>query len=195
MVTDLQVVRFRAQERPDLMAQAWRVRHQVFCEDLGWQIPSLNGIEMDGFDLEATHCAAIQRGLVLGCWRALSTAGPYLLEQCFADLLPPPLPKSPRIWEISRFAVLPSASARRAIGEVLVREGIAFGRDQGARRFIAVTDLSFERFLKSCGLTIKRLSAGPVPGVASTSPVGVGVIQCEIDARNLASIGLLPAVA
>ncbi len=195
MGQDLQVERFRAAERPDLMALAWRLRHQVFCEDLGWQIPSLNGIEMDEFDLDAVHCAVIRRGVVVGCLRALSTLGPYLLERYFAHLLPAPLPKSAEVWEISRFAVMPTVEDRRAVGAFLVREGFACGRDQGARTLIAVTEVTFERFLRSCGLEIKRLSKPAAGVVPSQGGPAIGVIQCDIGERNLASIGLLQAVA
>lgn len=195
MTEDLEVVRFRATERPDLMALAWRLRHQVFCEDLGWQIPSLNGIEMDAFDLQAMHCAVVRRGLVVGCLRALSTADPYLLEQSFAHLLPGPLPKSSAVWEISRFAVMPSVPDRREVGAFLVRAGFICGHDQGARTLIAVTEQGFERFLRSCGLEIKRLTPVFVPSISAVGASRIGVIQCDIGERNMASIGLLPAVA
>lgn len=182
-------------ERPDLMALSWRLRHQVFHDELCWQVPSLNGMEMDQFDRDATHCAVVSRGIVVGCWRGLSTAGPYLLEQVFPGLLPPPLPKSPDVWEISRFAVLPSVINRREVGALLVREAVAFGRDQNAQRLLAVTDPAFERFVKLCGLSIYRIGNPMIVGTSSRGPVKAVVITCTLDPDTLASVGLAARAA
>ena len=191
----LAVTRFRAKERPDLMALSWRLRHQVFHEELCWNVRSLNGIELDEFDLAASHCAVLLGDIVVGCWRALSTAGPYLLEEVFPELLPPPLPKSGRIWEISRFGVMPDLDIRREVGRLLVREAVALGRDLGAQRLLAVTDPPFERFVRSCGLAVRRIGGPMVVGNSRKGPVKAVVITCGLDPQTLAGVGLEAAAA
>jgi len=143
------------------MAQAWRLRHRVFREDLGWDVSSVDLLEFDRFDRDAWHCAIVAGDRLLGYLRALCTIDPYLLELNFPTLLGGnPAPKSRQIWEISRFAVVPDAPHKSMVGQLLIREGVALGRDMGASQLLAVTDPPFERFMLGSGLPICR-EAGP----------------------------------
>ena len=158
---NLRTVRFRSTDAPELMAQAWRLRHRVFRENLGWDVPSIDLLEFDRFDRDAWHCAVVSGDRLLGYLRALCTVDPYLLELSFPALLAGnPAPKSMKIWEISRFAVAPNEPRRRMIGRMLIQEGIAFGRDMGASQLVAVTDTAFERFMLGAGVPVHRI-AGP----------------------------------
>lgn len=194
MGDQFRVLRFRAHERPDFMALSWRLRYQVFHEDLGWRVPIRNALELDEFDRQAVHCAVLCDDIVVGSWRALPTDQPYLLETTFPGLLVPPLPKSSTVWEISRFAVMPNSSFRREVGRLLVREAVAFGRDREATRLIAVTDPFFERFVRSCGLLIQRIGGPRIVGSGKRGPVSAVVITCELDPATLASVGLEPLI-
>ena len=156
------IVRFRSNDAPELMAQAWRLRHRIFRENLGWEVPSIDLLEFDRFDRAAIHCAAVSGDRLLGYWRALCTTEPYLLEQNFPALLDgKPAPKSHLVWEISRFAMVPDLSRRREVGRLLVQEIGVFGSDMKAAQLIAVTEPAFERFVVRCGLPIRR-AAGPI---------------------------------
>lgn len=189
-MSNLEVVRFVAGEAPELMAQAWRLRHQVFREQLGWDVADRNLLEIDHFDKPAAHVAVMEGDLVVGYWRALPTDETYLLEESFPTLLDGPLPKSRLVWEISRFAVSPRHRRSREIGKLLVREIAAFGRDRDASDLIAVTDPVFERFVKVCGLKIDRIAGPKVVGKGIDGDVSAVVIHCAINHETLAGVGL-----
>lgn len=188
------IVRFRAGESPELMAQAWRLRHRIFRENLGWDVASIDLLEFDRFDSEAIHCAAVSGDRLLGYWRALCTVNPYLLETSFLNLLEGGVaPKSPDIWEISRFAMIADLPKRRDVGRLLVREIGAFGHDMRARRLIAVTEPAFERFVLRCGLPVCRI-AGPVQaGRGHDRDVQAVLISFDINPGTLTSIGTAAA--
>ncbi|MDG5493572.1 GNAT family N-acetyltransferase [Niveispirillum sp. BGYR6] len=178
---ELKIFRFRAGEAPEYMAQAWRLRHQVFRETLGWSVRSLNQLEIDQFDKMALHCVAVERDVVVGYWRSLRTTEPYLLEQYFPDLLEGrPLPKRPDIWEISRFAVAPSHPRRRDVGKSLALEIGRFGFDQGASRLIAVVEPPFGRFIRACGLPVTQDVTPVVVGTGSQGDVIATIITLDM---------------
>jgi len=183
-------------EAPELMAQAWRLRHRIFRESLGWNVASVDLLEFDRFDRDAFHCAVVSGDRLLGYWRALCTVNPYLLELNFPQLLGvQPAPKSPAIWEISRFAMVPDSPRRREIGRMLVREIAAFGNDVRAQQLIAVTEPAFERFVVRCGLPVKR-SAGPIcVGQSPDRDVHAVLITFDINPHTLASVGIAAEAA
>ncbi|MEA1652617.1 acyl-homoserine-lactone synthase [Nitrospirillum sp. BR 11164] len=164
-MSSLRVVNFSGPDSPELLAQAWRLRHRVFREGLGWDVASVDLLEFDGFDRKAWHCAALLGGRMVGYWRALPTTEPYLLERDFPMLLGDrPAPRSPGVWEISRFVICPDVANRRDVGRVLVQAIGAFGMARDAKRLIAVVEPAFGRFVRLCGL----------PVVEETAPIHVG---------------------
>ena len=190
------IIRFRAADAPELMAQAWRLRYRVFRENLGWEISSVDLLEFDGFDRNAWHCGAVLNGQLQGYWRALSTVDPYLLEHNFESLLGgKPPPKSPKIWEMSRFAMAPNVVNPREVARLLVRETVAFGRDMGADQLLAVSEPSFERFVTRCGLPVERI-AGPMHvGQGRHGDVHAVLMAFNINAHTLSSMGITAEAA
>lgn len=185
---------FRAQEHPDLMALAWRLRHRVFNDSLGWAIPNRDLLEIDEFDDRALHAAVTIGSRLAGYVRALPTAHPYLLSEHFPQLLDGPPPRADDIAEISRFAVDPALRSH-GVQRLLVREGVALAQALGARTMIAVTEPPFERYLKSCGLEITRLSTPQTVGEGSNGRVRALVIQCDLTPENLSAVGLTATAA
>ncbi len=189
MPNALRSIHFRAPEAPDLMALAWRLRHRVFNDDLGWAIPERDLLEIDSFDSRALHAAVLAGSRVAGYVRALPTTEPYLLSEHFARLLDGPPPRSPHVVEISRFCVDPQMRD----GDVqrrLVRDGVALAQTLGARVMIAVTEPPFERFLKACGLRIDRLCPPQTVGEGHHGRIRALVIRCDLSEANLAAVGL-----
>lgn len=54
-----------------LIEEAQRIRHAVYCEELGWEPISADGMEKDHYDQHAIHCLlrSVTRGSFVGCIR------------------------------------------------------------------------------------------------------------------------------
>ena len=72
----------------DEMEQAYRLRHQVFVEEMGWHnLAKPEGREIDQFDNKhAVHMLDIEHGEVLGYQRLLPTTRPHLLSDIMPEL-------------------------------------------------------------------------------------------------------------
>src|SRR4051812_19964745 len=84
-------------------------RYRVFVEKLGWELDTAKGEERDQFDRPDTvHVLALDDDdAPIGCARLLPTTAPYLLSDVFPQLLNGlAMPRSPQIWELSRFAAV-----------------------------------------------------------------------------------------
>lgn len=103
----------------------FRIRHSVYCDDLGWEHPRANGMEVDAYDAQSLHCLVGSRnsGDYIGCVRLVCTAAsdPQALlpfEKTCADTIdrsivdPAALPRS-RIAEVSRLAIVGQFRRRR----------------------------------------------------------------------------------
>jgi N-acyl amino acid synthase of PEP-CTERM/exosortase system len=129
-----------------LRDQAFRIRHQVYCEDLGLEPRRPHGREFDEYDPHATQVLLrhIESGEFIGCARAVETdsrdprfqlpferACDEVLDRNLID--PGTLPRE-HIAEISRLAVI--ARYRHRKGEEKMPYGASeddFGTDQQPR--------------------------------------------------------------
>lgn len=98
--------------------EVYRVRHEVYCRDLGWEAMREDGMEKDEFDASAVHCLLRHRhtGEPVGCTRLIMAdeAHPEALlpvEASCAEVLdrriidPARLPRR-TVAEVSRLAVM-----------------------------------------------------------------------------------------
>jgi N-acyl amino acid synthase of PEP-CTERM/exosortase system len=104
---------------------AFRIRHSVYCEDLGWEPTRADGMETDAYDAQSLHCLIRSQatGEYIGCVRlvAASPAHPAALlpfECTCGDTLDRAIvdtAKLPRekIAEVSRLAIVGSYRRRR----------------------------------------------------------------------------------
>lgn len=155
-----------------------RYRHKVFVEQLGWELKTQDGSELDQFDRPDTVYVVAQddEGHVSGCARLLPTTRPYLLGEVFPQLLnglPPPC--SPDVWELSRFAAVDLNNPTPALGQFsspitikLLHESIGCAVAHGAKRLITVSPIGVERLLGRYGFLAHR--AGP-PMVIDGHPI------------------------
>lgn len=115
-------------------AEAYRIRHSVYCEDLGWEPVRVDRMEMDAYDKQSLHCLIRSRasGNFIGCVRLIRTApcdpkAPLPFEQACADSLhrslldPANLPRD-KIAEVSRLAII--GQYRRRRGEERTPSGV-----------------------------------------------------------------------
>lgn len=173
---------------PDLMVGLGRFRHQVFVEMLGWQLDARSeGLELDQFDRPDTVyvIARNESGAVTGSARLLPTTRPYLLGDVFPQLLhDQPVPESPAVWELSRFAAvdftaaktsaLPQYSSPVAVG--LLRAAMRVAAERGAERLITVSPLGIERLLRRAGFHAHR--AAP-PIIVDGHPLFAALIELD----------------
>lgn len=95
-----------------------RVRHEVYCRDLGWEPVRENGLEIDAYDSHSVHCLLRRRdtGAAVGCTRLILTRPdapqePLPFEESCRDVIdrslvdPRSLPRD-TVGEVSRLAVM-----------------------------------------------------------------------------------------
>ena len=173
-------------------------RHHVFVERLGWELPSQPGYEQDQFDrADTVHVVARNAGGdIVGCGRLLPTSGPYLLQEVFPQLLNGmPVPRSDKVWELSRFAAMAPEGAEPArrndyVAERVLLQALRFCKSQGVTHLLAVSTPPVERLLLRAGVRCQRL--GP-PDLAGGKPVIAFVIA--VDDASMDALGLLEAAA
>ena len=133
---------------PGSLDQVFRIRHDVYCRDLGWEPMREEGRESDAFDAHAHHCLLRRRGTgePVGCTRLIVTdpvdpMTPLPFEDTCRDVLdrsiadPRRIPRH-AIGEVSRLAVV--SGFRRRKGEDSGALGIGdadFGDHDGSERF------------------------------------------------------------
>ncbi len=148
-----------------------KLRAKVFRGRMGWDVPIMSGMEIDGYDAIEPYYMLMREagGILRGCWRLLPTEGPYMLKDTFPQLLHgAPAPAAPDVWELSRFAIETEGEqgfgfshiALQSIGEI-----IDYGHRAGIAEYVTVTTTAIERMLRRAGLVTRRF--GP--------PMDVGV--------------------
>lgn len=186
MQLQVQIAARQSFQKPVLCAMH-RLRAKVFCDRKGWSIPTMAGMEIDGYDaIDPLYMLMHEpSGLLRGCWRLLPTDGPYMLKDTFPELLHgEPAPENPRIWELSRFAIETegqqsfgfSSIAMQSIGEI-----IRYGHDHGIDQYVTVTTTSIERMLRRAGVVTRRF--GPALTIGVETAVALYV---EIEASLVA---------
>jgi acyl homoserine lactone synthase len=173
-----------------------RLRAKVFKDRMGWDVPLMSGMEIDGYDaIEPTYMMIREPGGDLrGCWRILPTEGPYMLKDSFPQLLHgQTAPADPKIWELSRFAIETEGRHSFGFSEVAMEsigEIIAYGHRMGVEQYVTVTTTAIERLLRRAGVVTSRF--GP--------PIQIGVenaiaLYVDIEKTYLALFGGLSKAA
>lgn len=168
---------------PHLIDSMLRVRYQTFHERLGWEVTVSQGREFDFYDaLGPVYVIATDthRQECLGCLRLLPTTGPNMLRDLFAELLEcPDVPDDPTCWEVSRFALAPTAPTASArfseVPTALLEAMMHFAREQGIRRIVGVTTTAIERMVRILGWEQKRLGNMHLIGTARTVVISLPV--------------------
>lgn len=155
----------------DLMTRLARYRHAVFVQRLGWELDCVDDEEYDTFDRPDTrYVVALDQGRVCGAARLLPTMRDYLLSEVFPGLLDGEAPpRSPQVWELSRFAAvdldaprdrgaMAHLSSPTAVG--LLEHALAVAAGHGVLRLITVSPVGVERLLRRAGFEMRR--AGPM---------------------------------
>lgn len=189
-----QVLVHNAKTRPvassALLDTMYGLRCRVFRDRLKWDIHCEDNRDIDFYDrLNPVYAIATpDRRNATGCWRILPTTGPNMLRDIFPQLVETgPVPEGDGIWEISRFAVdtltptYESLASLHATTSELLIQLVDFGLKNDIRKFVAASDVRFERILRRSGLTVKRL--GSVQRIGKTPAVSgfIDVTKAQLD--------------
>lgn len=154
--------------------EMYRLRAKVFKERMGWDIPVLNGMEIDSYDELDPHYLMIKENnqSVRGCWRLLPTEGPYMLRDTFPELLNGhAAPADAKTWELSRFAIETDGGEGFGFTNLALesmRSLFLFGERMGIERYVAVTTTAIERMMRRAGIVIERFGPPLQIGVEKT---------------------------
>lgn len=129
----------------ELKRENYRLRHEVYCRDLGWEAQHRDGIERDEYDRHSIHCLvrAIATGMYVGCARIVlarpdDPASPLPFETACAAVLdrslydPAKVDRS-KIAEISRLAILGHYRRRRREAQKPFSIAATFGEGEDLR--------------------------------------------------------------
>ncbi|RQR30937.1 MULTISPECIES: acyl-homoserine-lactone synthase [unclassified Burkholderia] len=178
----------------ETMYRLAKFRHKVFIQELGWSLPTDDGIEFDDFDHAAPlYVVAFDRsGEIVGCGRLLPTDEPYLLGEVFPDLMGgASLPSTRNVWELSRFAMSMRSGESLTAEESwqntrsLMSEIVRVAHAHGADRLIAFSVLGNERLLKRMGVNVHRAAPPQMIEGKPTLPFWI-----EIDQQTRAALNL-----
>lgn len=158
--------------------QAFRLRHAVYCEQLGWVPACPDGRERDRYDPGSTTLGVFaDHGQLLGLVRFIPPERPFMLEGDFRALLRPGyrLPKGRGTAEVTRLTTLPCGmrpSGAAPIANLLYKAIYRWSRACGVRFLYIVVETRFLEHLRHRGVPCvalgppSRFGAGP-PVVAA----------------------------
>jgi len=157
-------------DTPALVEQAYRLRHQVYCLERGYE-PSVNDLETDAYDKHARHVVLSLRGCgtVIGTVRMIlpqarqpTRSFPMQAVCDRAALSAVPLRSA---VEVSRFAVSkerrnvsPAAASLSRLA--LVRGLVQLSQQAGVTHWCAVMERTLLRLLRSSGIHFEAV--GPL---------------------------------
>lgn len=139
-----------------------RLRHRLFVERNGWQVPSHDGMEYDQFDTPAA-VYLVRRdpaGVVGGVARLIPTHRPYMLKELWPDMLDGDVPTTPAVWEATRFGIedsLEPADKRRIASEIVIG-CLEYGVMMGIERYLVLMPpLIIRRTIGGAGCEVRFL--------------------------------------
>jgi acyl-homoserine lactone synthase len=97
--------------------QLFRLRHQIFVKGRGWSLPSVNDCEIDQYDVaDAVYLLDLNdEDVIQGSVRMTPSERCSLLADYFPHLVENgESPRSPLVYECTRYIVLPAQKSREA---------------------------------------------------------------------------------
>jgi acyl homoserine lactone synthase len=150
-----------------------RLRKSFFVNELGWDIPHDEDVEMDQYDNPLAHYSLVLRhGEVIGGARCMPTtahwgAHTYMLRDALrgtlSDIPPEVMPadiETPDVWECTRLVVSNDVAghAERANCLSLIVAGLVeIAQSRGAHALVSLSPLPLMRGLRQLGYDANRL--------------------------------------
>jgi acyl-homoserine lactone synthase len=126
----------------EAMEQAYRLRHNVFVEEMGWSdLRRPDGREIDQFDDgRALHMLYLDGNQLVGYQRMLPSMRPHLLSSVMPHLCDGDFPVGPHIWEWTRYCVTKEHRDRGRLlspaGNLLLSAIVEWGLENGVSKII-----------------------------------------------------------
>ncbi|MDQ8700598.1 acyl-homoserine-lactone synthase [Hyphomicrobium sp. LHD-15] len=166
---------------------SFRIRHRIYVHERGWKdLARADGREVDQFDnSDAIYLLMLDEtdGRVIGGSRLIPSLKPHLLADVFPQLASThPVPRSPNIYEWTRFYVVPERREPHATSDVActIMCGVQeFGLEHNLSQFSIVTEPYWiPRFL--------RLGWSPRPLGLPIQWQGMDVVGITVDVSEFA---------
>jgi acyl-homoserine lactone synthase len=126
----------------EAMEQAYRLRHKVFVEEMGWSdLRRPDSREIDQFDDgRALHMLYLEGNRLVGYQRMLPSMRPHLLSEVMPHLCEGDFPVGPHIWEWTRYCVTKEHRDRGRMlspaGNLLLSAIVEWGLASGVSKII-----------------------------------------------------------
>jgi len=139
-----------------VMRAMFAARKKVFVDLLKWDVPVLAAeFEVDQFDGQHAHYLVLanEDGAHLGSARLLPTLRPHILDSLYPDLCERPVPRDANIFEITRFCLDRSLSARdrRVVRDTLVVALAEHALANGITAYTAIAEIRWFQQILSFG--------------------------------------------
>jgi acyl-homoserine lactone synthase len=173
----------------DAMEQAYRLRHAVFVEEMGWtDLRKPDGREIDQFDDgRAVHMLYLEGDRLKGYQRMLPSMRPHLLSEVMPHLCDGELPVGPHIWEWTRYCVSKDYRDRGRMlspaGNFLLSAIVEWGLENGISKIII--EMNPIWLLRLVQLHFKVTPLG-IP--QDDGKDGIVAVTAAFDARTLARL-------
>ncbi|APR54606.1 GNAT family N-acetyltransferase [Sphingomonas koreensis] len=181
-----------------VMRGMFAARKQVFVDLLKWDVPVLGGAyEIDQFDDAHAHYLVLadRDGGHLGSARLLPTTRPHILDSFYPELCEAAPPSGPDIFEVTRFCLDRSLSARerRGVRDTLVTALADHALAHGIARYSAIAEMGWLQQILAFGWRCCPLG---LPVTIGGKMLGALAIEIEPDTpRKLAAAGIVPLPA
>ena len=149
------------------------LRKRILVDQLGWQVPHNDQVEMDQYDTPAAHYSVVRSGgRVVGGARAMATSTnwgshSYMLRDAFAGKLEhipsQVMPRdiaSPLIWECTRLVVSDEVCTQVERSEclALIIDGLVeIAQRHGGTELISLSPLHLMRAMRQLGYAVTPL--------------------------------------
>lgn len=159
--------------------EMYKLRHKVFIDRLKWDLDSTDQLEKDQYDTtEASYALVYIFGELAACWRLIPTNKTYMFVDTFPNLLEGEKYHSPKIIELSRFAV-DKDLARRVphvnLMALLFYHVTEYALHNQIKEYITLTTVQVERIVKSLGIPLGRIGNGEVHRIDNTRSVALKI--------------------
>ncbi|MBI5874895.1 MAG: GNAT family N-acetyltransferase [Deltaproteobacteria bacterium] len=138
------------------MEAAFRLRHEVFVDELKWVPASPDGMEKDGYDAFAHPIGVFDEwNKLIGYVRLIPAPQPFMIEKEFACLLPKDMPfrKLSSMAESTRICIQKEyrttlLDSSLTLGHLLYKAIYQWCLMEDKRFFVTIVEKRYHRFLK-----------------------------------------------